>query len=97
MMGGASEARPSSSAPAHWTRVWCAPLSECGAVRIRLDDICSLTDFHRHTKRHVDRLARTKRPVVLTVNGRARLVVQEAAAYESLLKRLERNDQASRG
>ena len=66
-------------------------------MRIRLDDICSLTDFHRHTKRHVDRLARTKRPVVLTVNGRARLVVQEAAAYESLLKRLERNDQASRG
>ena len=73
----------------------CPVSAERKDVRIRPDDICSLTDFHRHARRHVDRLTRTKRPVVLTINGRARLIVQDAAAYESLLERLERSPTAT--
>ena len=56
---------------------------------IRIQDIRSLTDFHRNTKQHLRRLKRTGRPVVLTVNGRAMLVVQDAAAYERLLHTAE--------
>ena len=52
---------------------------------IALQDIRSLTDFQRHTKAHLKRLKSTGRPEVLTINGRAELIVQDAAAYEETL------------
>ena len=52
---------------------------------IALQDIRSLTDFQRNTKAHLKRLKSPGRPVVLTVNGRAELIVQNAAAYEETL------------
>jgi len=52
---------------------------------IALEDIRSLTDFQRNTKAHLKRLRATGRPEVLTVNGRAELIVQNAAAYEETL------------
>jgi hypothetical protein len=57
---------------------------------IRIQDIHSLTDFHRHSKAYVRRLKRTGRPEMLTVNGAAELVVQSAVAYERLVHQLER-------
>jgi len=48
-------------------------------------DITSLSNFQRKTRDLVQRLRDTGRPLVLTVNGRAELVVQEAAAYQRLL------------
>lgn len=48
-------------------------------------DIHSLSDFQRNVKAHVEHLRRTGRPEVLTVHGRAELVVQNAAAYQKLL------------
>jgi PHD/YefM family antitoxin component YafN of YafNO toxin-antitoxin module len=56
-----------------------------GAGMIDLQDIHSLTDFARHTREFVRRLKKTGRPTVLTVNGRAEFVVQEAASYQRLL------------
>ena len=56
---------------------------------IRIQDILSLTEFHRNTKLHMARLQATGRPEVLTVNGKAKLVVQDAAAYQKLMERLE--------
>jgi prevent-host-death family protein len=53
-------------------------------------DIHPLTNFKRHTSGFVKRMKRTKRPVVLTVNGKAELVVQDASSYQSLLERLDR-------
>ena len=50
-----------------------------------LDDIRSLTDFQRNTRAHLKRLKTTGRPEVLTVNGKAELVVQDAAAFEEML------------
>ncbi len=50
-----------------------------------MQDIRSLTDFQRNTKAHLRRLKSTGRPVILTVNGRAQLVVQDAAAFEEML------------
>lgn len=52
---------------------------------IALEDIRSLTDFQRNTKAHLKRLKATGRPEVLTVNGKAELIVQNAAAYEETL------------
>ena len=57
---------------------------------IDLKEIHSLTEFQRNTKAHVERLKATGQPQVLTVNGRAELVIQDAAAYQRLLDALER-------
>ena len=53
---------------------------------VHLEDIYSLTEFQRHTKEHIERLKQTGRPEVLTVNGRAEVVVQDAASYQKLLE-----------
>jgi prevent-host-death family protein len=53
-------------------------------------DIHPLTDFKRNTSEFVNEMKRTRRPVVLTVNGKAELVVQDAASYQGMLDRLAR-------
>lgn len=53
-------------------------------------DIHSLTDFKRRTSEFVQELKRTGRPFVLTVNGRAQLIVQDATAYEQLFDLIDR-------
>jgi prevent-host-death family protein len=57
---------------------------------IRLADIRSLTDFKRNTAELVEQLKRTGRPQVLTVNGKAELVVQDVDSYQRLLDAVER-------
>lgn len=47
-----------------------------------------LTDFLRNHKAHVARLKETKTPEVLTVNGRAEVIIQDADSYQELLERL---------
>jgi len=51
-------------------------------------EIHSLTDFLRNHKAHVARLKKTRAPKVLTVNGKAEVVVQDAASYQLMLERL---------
>lgn len=48
-------------------------------------DIQSLTAFRRASGHFMKQLKKTKRPVVLTVNGKAAAVVQDAEAYQRLL------------
>ena len=57
---------------------------------ISLDDIQSLTDFKRNTAKYLKKMKKSKGPVVLTVNGRAEIVVQDASAYQEMLERVER-------
>lgn len=45
----------------------------------------SLTNFKRHTAEYLERLQDSGEPVVLTVNGKAQVVVQDAAAYQRLV------------
>lgn len=59
---------------------------------IQLDDIHSLTDFQRNVKEHIKRLKASGRPEVLTVNGKAELVIQDALSYQKLLDLLDRAD-----
>lgn len=56
---------------------------------VQLNDIHPLTGFLRDHKAHIERLAATGRPEVLTVNGKARVVVQDAEAYQKLLDALD--------
>ncbi|CBN57887.1 MULTISPECIES: type II toxin-antitoxin system Phd/YefM family antitoxin [Kamptonema] len=56
---------------------------------IDLKDIHSLTDFQRNAKQYIQRTQETQQPLVLTVNGKAEVVVQDALAYQKLLDRLE--------
>ena len=64
---------------------------------VRLQEIESLTAFRRETSRHLKELARTGRPKLLTINGRAALVVQDAAAFETMMERLETLAGVARG
>ena len=48
-------------------------------------DIHSLTDFKRRTGEFVEQMKQTGHPLVLTVNGKAELVVQDAESYQELL------------
>jgi prevent-host-death family protein len=48
-------------------------------------DIQSLTTFRRRSGDFMKQLKKSKRPVVLTVKGKAAAVVQDAEAYQHLL------------
>jgi prevent-host-death family protein len=52
-------------------------------------DIHSLTDFKKKTSELISQLKETGEPVVLTINGKAELVVQDAAAYQRLRQMVE--------
>jgi len=53
-------------------------------------DIRSLSDFKRNTSEFMTQMKQSGHPVVLTVNGKAELVVQDAASYQRLLALAER-------
>lgn len=57
---------------------------------IDLREIHSVTDFQRNAKEYVGKLKKSKTPIVLTVNGHAELVVQDAASYQDMLDHLEK-------
>ena len=48
-------------------------------------DIQSLTTFRRSSADFIKHLKKSKRPMVLTVNGKAAAVVQDPEAYQRLL------------
>src|SRR3954463_9941811 len=53
-------------------------------------DIHPLTDFKRHTPEFLRQLKETGHPLVLTINGKAEIVVQDAKSYQRLLDLAER-------
>lgn len=53
-------------------------------------DIDSLTHFKRNTAEVIEQLKTTGEPMVLTVNGKAEVVVQDAAAYQRMLELVDR-------
>ena len=54
------------------------------------NDINSLSNFKRNTPEFLRQLKETGNPVVLTINGKAELVVQDAASYQRLFDLAER-------
>ncbi len=53
------------------------------------NDIHSLSEFKRNTSTFLDQMRGTGHPVVLTINGKAELVVQDAVSYQKLLERID--------
>ena len=53
-------------------------------------DIQSLSHFKRNTTQVMKQIKNSGNPVVLTVNGKAEIVVQEAAAYQRLMTLAEK-------
>lgn len=56
---------------------------------IELDSIHSLTDFKRNTPQFMEKMKETHSPLVLTVNGRAELVVLDTDSFQELLNKVE--------
>lgn len=50
--------------------------------------IHSMSDFLRNHKAHVARLKETRTPEVLTVNGRAEVVLLDTESYENMVEQL---------
>lgn len=57
---------------------------------VHLTDIGSLTEFKRNSSEAIRRLKESGQPQVLTVNGKAEVVVQDVASYQRLLDLAER-------
>ena len=62
------------------------------ATRIITQDIQPLTTFRNNSVASLKQLKKTGRPIVLTVNGRPEVVVQDAASYQRLLDLAARAD-----
>lgn len=55
-----------------------------------IKEIQSITDFQRNSKDQIHLLKTTGRPMILTVNGKAEIIVQDAEAYQELLNQVDR-------
>src|ERR1044072_3755353 len=53
-------------------------------------DIHSISTFKRDTAKLMRQMKKTREPVVLTVNGKSELVVQDAESYQQLLDAKDR-------
>lgn len=51
-------------------------------------DIHSLTDFQRNARKFLTRLQESGKPMILTVNGKAAVVMQDAESYQAMLDEL---------
>lgn len=52
-------------------------------------NIYPLSEFQRNAKAFIAQLQESQQPIVLTVNGKAAIVIQDAVAYQELLNALE--------
>lgn len=59
---------------------------------VSLKDIASLTAFKRNISEYVRRIKESGSVLVLTVNGKAELVVQDAGSYQRMLELLDRSE-----
>ena len=63
---------------------------------ITMDSIHPVSEFSRKPAEYIKRLKETRKPEVLTVNGKAEVVIQDAKAYEEMLELLESIKQISK-
>ena len=52
-------------------------------------DIHPLSTFKRNTNQLITQMKNTGHPIVLTINGKAELVIQDATSYQKLLDTIE--------
>lgn len=66
---------------------------QCRVAMIKIEAIQSLTEFQRNTRASITQLKKTGRAAVLTVNGQAEIVVQDAHAYQRMFEKVEEVEQ----
>lgn len=59
---------------------------------INLENIHPLTDFKRNVKQFIEQIKATKSPLILTFNGKAEIVIQDASSFQEMLRRLESSE-----
>ena len=60
---------------------------------VNVQNIHSLTEFKRNANSYIETIRSTKAPIVLTVNGEAAVVVQDAIEYQALVDRLKAGEE----
>ena len=63
---------------------------------VKTSAIKPLSDFLRDSKSHIQNLHMTQQPEILTVNGEAAVVVQDAGSYEKMAALAEQAIQDAR-
>ncbi len=63
---------------------------------IDVEDIHPLTDFKQHSGKYAELLRTKQSPIVLTVNGKAAFVVQDAQTFKALQERFEQLEAENR-
>lgn len=51
-----------------------------------IEDIQTLSEFKKNASKLIKQVRKTKRPLVLTVNGKPAVVIQDPAMYQSIVK-----------
>jgi prevent-host-death family protein len=62
----------------------------------KMDAIHPVSDFSRKPAEHIKRLKKTGLPEILTVNGKAEIVIQDAKAYEKMVELLDSLEKIAR-
>ena len=55
-----------------------------------LEEIHSLSDFQRNAKQHIVRMKENRRPLVLTINGKAEMVAVDVKSFQKMLEIIDR-------
>jgi prevent-host-death family protein len=58
-------------------------------MTISLKNIHSLTEFKRNANVYVEQVCTSQSPLVLTVNGKAAVVIQDAESFQATIDRLQ--------
>ncbi len=67
-------------------------------MRVKLaEDVTPVTDFRTHAADLLERVKKTKRPLILTQRGRSAAILEDVAEYEHRLERLELLEAIVRG
>jgi PHD/YefM family antitoxin component YafN of YafNO toxin-antitoxin module len=59
-------------------------------VALDLEEIHSLSDFQRNAKQHIVRMKKKRRPLVLTINGKAEMVAVDVKSFQAMLEIIDR-------
>lgn len=66
-------------------------------LTLDLNEIYSLSDFQRNAKQHITRMKKKRRPIVLTINGKAEMVGMDIASFQEFLETIEAIEGIRRG
>jgi PHD/YefM family antitoxin component YafN of YafNO toxin-antitoxin module len=59
-------------------------------IAFDLEEIHSLSDFQRNAKQHIQRMKKKRRPLVLTVNGKAEMIALDVKSFQEMLEIIDR-------